>query len=165
MPLNPPRNIDNEVVLVDVCDFVQDGVTFKQKARVMDMRVPQHDNGDLEVHLDLRMQLYGTTGERVDNGRRFRELRIPLMANNRAAVLADLTKLTDPAARNGVVVYRRGLYESNEEWNAKLAADTRPLELQGNWFRFLMHSIPVKIGPMQREFILRANESPSAFAN
>lgn len=150
MPLVPhvPQFIE-----VEVADRVYGGTILKQKARFMGMNIEQNViTGVANVLVRLRVFLYaesngGYGGEIVGKG--ISTYDVSLVADNNCAV--------DVAT--GEVKYIR-INEPEDVWLQKLADAPETLMLQGDFFEVLMHSAPVEIEPMLRNFMLQANQAP-----
>lgn len=150
MPLVPhtPTFIE-----VEVADRVYGSTIFKQKARFMHMDTDQNVyTGVVFVLVRLRVLLFanvnGAYGDQI-TGNGISSYDVTLIADNNCAVDAS----------TGVVKYIR-INETDNEWASLLESKPENLMLQGNFFEVLMHTTPVQIEPMLRNFMLQANQAP-----
>lgn len=150
MPLVPhtPKFIE-----VNVADRTYGSTVFKQKARFMHMDIDQNVyTGVASVLVRLRVFLFssvaGAYGDEI-SGKGISTYDVSLVADNNCAV-----NVTD-----GSVKYIR-VNETEEEWASLLERAPETLMLQGDFFEVLMHSAPVEIEPLLRNFMIQANQAP-----
>lgn len=150
MPLAPhtPKFIE-----VEVADRVYGSTIFKQKARFMHMDIDQNVyTGVVFVLVRLRVFLFANVGgaygdEITGNG--ISGYDVTLIADNNCAV--DVT--------TGDVKYIR-VNETDKEWATLLDSKPENLMFQGDFFEVLMHTAPVQIEPLLRNFMTQANQAP-----
>ena len=150
MPLLPhtPTPIINEV-----SDRVYNGTTFKQKAQFVALSITQDEvTYQLCLSVKLKASLFandnGNYGDEII-GKGITTYQVTLVADNNCAV--------NP--QTGAVVYVRQ-NETLVEWMNLLASKEEPLMLQGDFFEYLMHSAPVEIEPLLRNFMAQADMDP-----
>lgn len=142
-----------ESIEVEVCDRTYAGTVFKQKAKFLNMNIQQREeNAQVSVLVELKVTLYsnnnGAYGDAI-TGAGISSYNVTLTADNNCAV--------NPTT--GAVLYmRRNIYDML--WEDSLAEKPEDLMLQGDYFEKLMHSTPVEIAPMLRDFMLQANQAP-----
>lgn len=146
-------SFERQPITVDVSDRQSAGTLIKQRATFLTLHAAQHAlTSEVTVTIGVRVDLYandaGQYGERLV-GKGLASYAVTLLADNNSAV--------DPTT--GAVLHIRAS-ETTDEWAALLAADERPLMLQGDWFEMLLRTQEVAIGPMIRQFIEQADAAP-----